>query len=81
MTKAMFEKQMQAPSNTDLKIYPNRSHWTGIQPGWEEVVDFALDWAAKTPRPPLSGRWRPPGYPEDRQDLIHWQCGAEFSGD
>ena len=52
MTKAMFEKQKQAPSNTELKIYPNRSHWTCIQPGWEEVADFALDWAAKNARAP-----------------------------
>ena len=52
MTKAMFEKQKQAPSNTELKIYPNRSHWTCIQPGWEEVADFALDWAVKNARAP-----------------------------
>jgi pimeloyl-ACP methyl ester carboxylesterase len=52
MTKAMFDKQKQAPSNTELKIYPNRSHWTCIQPGWEEVADFALDWAAKNARGP-----------------------------
>jgi pimeloyl-ACP methyl ester carboxylesterase len=52
MTKAMFEKQRQAPSNTGLKIYPNRSHWTCIQPGWEEVADFALDWAVKNARAP-----------------------------
>jgi pimeloyl-ACP methyl ester carboxylesterase len=52
MTKAMFEKQKQARSNTELKIYPNRSHWTCIQEGWEEVADFALDWAAKNARAP-----------------------------
>ena len=52
MTKAMFEKQKQAPSKTELKIYPNRSHWTCIQPGWEQVADFALDWAAKNARAP-----------------------------
>ena len=44
--------QKQAPSNTELKIYPNRSHWTCIEPGWEEVADFALDWAAKNARAP-----------------------------
>jgi pimeloyl-ACP methyl ester carboxylesterase len=52
MTKAMFEKQKQAPSNTELKIYPNRSHWTCTEAGWEEVADFALDWAAKNARAP-----------------------------
>ena len=50
MTEAMFEKQKRAPSNTELKIYPNRSHWTCIEPGWEEVADFALDWAARNVR-------------------------------
>ena len=42
-----LEKQKQAPSNTELKIYSNRSHWTCIQTGWEEVADFALDGFAK----------------------------------
>ncbi len=50
MTKAMFAKQKQAPSKTELKIYPNRSHWTCIEAGWEEVADFALDWAVKNAR-------------------------------
>ena len=52
MTKAMFEKQKRAPSNTELKIYPNRCHWTCLQEGWEEVADFALDWAVKYARAP-----------------------------
>lgn len=51
MTAAMYEKQRQAPSATELKIYPNRSHWTCIEPGWEEVADFALDWAVAHTRP------------------------------
>ena len=52
MTEAMFEKQKQAPSKSELKIYPGRSHWTCIDPGWEEVADFTLDWAAKNARSP-----------------------------
>jgi hypothetical protein len=44
----MFEKQKQAPSKNELKIYPNRSHWTCIPPGWEEVAEFARD---ERPRP------------------------------
>ena len=51
MTEAMYAKQKQAPSATELKIYPNRSHWTCIEPGWEEVADFALDWAVAHARP------------------------------
>lgn len=45
MTRAIYEKQKQAPSPTGLKIFPERSHWTGIDAGWEEVADHALDWA------------------------------------
>lgn len=45
MTRAIFDKQKRAPSKTELKIFPGRSHWTGIDAGWEEVADFALDWA------------------------------------
>src|SRR5215475_11493926 len=50
MTKAMYEKQKQAPSLTDIKIFADRSHWTCLAPGWEEVADYALDWAAQSAR-------------------------------
>jgi pimeloyl-ACP methyl ester carboxylesterase len=30
---------------TAYKEYPDRPHLTGAVPGWEEVADFALDWA------------------------------------
>jgi alpha-beta hydrolase superfamily lysophospholipase len=29
----------------DYKEFPGRSHFTLGQPGWEEVADYALDWA------------------------------------
>ena len=45
MTRAIFKKQARAPSVTELKIYPERSHWTCLDPGWEDVADYALDWA------------------------------------
>jgi pimeloyl-ACP methyl ester carboxylesterase len=51
MTKAMYDKQKQAPSKTELKIYPDRSHWTCMEPGWEQVADDALEWAVKNARP------------------------------
>ena len=31
---------------TDYKEYPERTHYTLGQDGWEEVADFAIDWAA-----------------------------------
>lgn len=51
MTRAIYEKQKASPSNTEFKLYPNRSHWTCLERGWEEVADFALDWAVKNARP------------------------------
>jgi len=51
MTTAIYRKQKRAPSTTELKIYPDRSHWTCMDAGWEEVADFALDWAVARARP------------------------------
>lgn len=45
MTRAIYAKQKRAPSATELKIFEGRSHWTGIDPGWEAVADYALTWA------------------------------------
>lgn len=53
MTRAIYEKQRQAPSRTDLKIFEDRSHWTGIDAGWEEVADYALDWAVAHSAPDI----------------------------
>ena len=50
MTQAIYEKQKQAPALTELKIFPGRSHWTGIDAGWEEVADYALSWALRNAR-------------------------------
>lgn len=51
MTKANYERQKQAPSKTELKIFPDRSHWTCMDPGWQEVADLALDFAVSNARP------------------------------
>jgi len=51
MTQAIYEKQRQAASLTEIKIFPGRSHWTLLDPGWEEVADYALDWAVRNARP------------------------------
>jgi pimeloyl-ACP methyl ester carboxylesterase len=50
MTRAMYDKQKLAPSRTALKIFEGRSHWTCMDPGWEQVADFALDWAVSNQR-------------------------------
>ena len=50
MTRGIFKRQKRAGSPTELKIYPDRSHWTCLEQGWEEVADYALDWAARHAR-------------------------------
>ena len=50
MTEAIFKKQKHAASLTELKILEDRSHYTCLEPGWEEVADFALAWAEKNQR-------------------------------
>lgn len=50
MTRAIFRKQSRAPALTEYREFQERSHWTAIDPGWEEVADFALDWAERNQR-------------------------------
>ena len=39
------KRQGKSESITAYKLFPERSHYTLGQQGWEEVADFALDWA------------------------------------
>lgn len=50
MIRAIYEKQRRAPSTTDYREFAGRSHWTCMDPGWEVVADFALDWAERHAR-------------------------------
>jgi alpha-beta hydrolase superfamily lysophospholipase len=36
-----------SPAVTEYKEFPGRSHFTLGQEGWEEVADYALDWAVE----------------------------------
>jgi len=47
VTKNAYKIQRKAQSPTGLKEYPDRSHYTFAQDGWESVADDALDWATK----------------------------------
>jgi alpha-beta hydrolase superfamily lysophospholipase len=49
--KATSERfQRKSSALTDYKEFPNRSHFTIGQEGWEEVSDYALDWAIEHAR-------------------------------
>jgi pimeloyl-ACP methyl ester carboxylesterase len=47
MTEAIYRRQKQAASRTELKIFEDRSHWTLMDAGWEAVADLALNWAVE----------------------------------
>jgi alpha-beta hydrolase superfamily lysophospholipase len=43
-----YEKQSDAL--TEYREFPGRTHFTLGQPGWEEVADYALEWAVEHAR-------------------------------
>jgi len=46
-TKSNFKLIGRSPAITGFKEFPGRPHFTGGVDGWEEVADYALDWALK----------------------------------
>ena len=51
LNKTVLRLQSQAPSVTESKEYPGRTHFTAGMEGWEQVADDALDWALEHARP------------------------------
>jgi pimeloyl-ACP methyl ester carboxylesterase len=48
LIKAYYKRYAASPSITDFKEFPGRTHYSVVAgKGWEEVADYALDWAAK----------------------------------
>lgn len=47
VTHANYELFRKSQAITAYKEYPERTHWTIGQEGWEEVADFALEWALR----------------------------------
>lgn len=45
VTRANFDLFDKSQAVSSFKEYPERTHWTIGQDGWEEVADFALEWA------------------------------------
>ncbi len=43
--RQMAGKQSRSAALTEYKLFPGRSHFTIGQAGWEQVADYALDWA------------------------------------
>jgi pimeloyl-ACP methyl ester carboxylesterase len=45
VNKSNADHYAKSRAHTDYKEFEGRSHYTVGQPGWEEVADFALNWA------------------------------------
>ena len=52
VTRANFNLYRKSKAITDYKEFPERSHYTLGEPGWEEVADYALDWASRNAAEP-----------------------------
>ena len=40
-----YKKYRKSPATTDYQSFEGRSHWIIAEPGWEEVADYAIQWA------------------------------------
>jgi pimeloyl-ACP methyl ester carboxylesterase len=45
VNRTLLKLQSKAPSATELKEYPGRPHFMAGMDGWEELADYALNWA------------------------------------
>ena len=45
VTAANYKLFSESAAVTEFREFPERTHWTIGQDGWQEVADFALDWA------------------------------------
>ncbi|BCW87535.1 hypothetical protein sos41_06650 [Alphaproteobacteria bacterium SO-S41] len=53
LSRAAYRIQKRAPARTDFRLFPGRSHYLISEPGWEEVADAAIGWAAALPVPAM----------------------------
>ena len=44
------KKYRNSEATTETYEFPDRSHFTGVEPGWEQVADYALEWATSHAR-------------------------------
>lgn len=45
LARAAYGIQKRAAVRTDFHLFPNRSHFLCCESGWEDVAQYALDWA------------------------------------
>ena len=59
--RSNLKKYGKSKAVVDYKEFPGRSHYTLGQDGWEEVADYALDWATKNAAADLAASGARPG--------------------
>jgi pimeloyl-ACP methyl ester carboxylesterase len=52
--QASNAKHYKSRAVTEVKVYEGRSHLLPAQAGWEEVADYALDWALRHAKPAVA---------------------------
>jgi pimeloyl-ACP methyl ester carboxylesterase len=50
VNRSNYKHYEKSPALTEYHEFAGRDHWTCAAPGWEEVADYALDWALAHPR-------------------------------
>lgn len=46
LSRAAYSRQKKSSARTDFVAFKRRSHFLAVEPGWEEVADYTIDWAA-----------------------------------
>ena len=54
LNRKILKLQGKAPSATELKEYPGRPHFMAGLEGWDEIADYALNWALEHQRAPAA---------------------------
>jgi pimeloyl-ACP methyl ester carboxylesterase len=54
LNRSILKLQGKASSATELKQYTGRTHFTAGMDGWEEVADYALNWALEHQQAPAA---------------------------
>jgi pimeloyl-ACP methyl ester carboxylesterase len=63
LNKTILKLQSRASSATELKEYPGRPHFMAGLDGWEEIADYALNWAIEHGTAPQSVQEEAPERP------------------
>jgi hypothetical protein len=50
MVEAAYRRHLKSPVTTAYKAYTGRDHCMLMQPRWEEIADFAIEWASRNQR-------------------------------